>query len=46
MDDFDTTDFLTDRHGKEVSPVSVFPSSRLQLIIKVDPEDERNITDL
>ncbi|WVQ66915.1 uncharacterized protein L199_005106 [Kwoniella botswanensis] len=29
MDDFDTTDFLTDRHGKEV-----------------DPEDERNITDL
>ncbi|WRT70147.1 uncharacterized protein IL334_007141 [Kwoniella shivajii] len=29
MDDFDTTDFLTDRHGKQV-----------------DPEDERNITDL
>ncbi|WVR07615.1 hypothetical protein IAU60_004657 [Kwoniella sp. DSM 27419] len=29
MGDFDTTDFLTDRHGKEV-----------------DPEDERNITDL
>ncbi|WWC91819.1 uncharacterized protein L201_006766 [Kwoniella dendrophila CBS 6074] len=29
MDDFDTTDFLTDRHGQEV-----------------DPEDERNITDL
>ncbi|WVQ75149.1 hypothetical protein IAR50_004758 [Cryptococcus sp. DSM 104548] len=29
LDDFDTTDFLTDRHGKEV-----------------DPEDEKNITDL
>ncbi|WWC64496.1 uncharacterized protein I303_107106 [Kwoniella dejecticola CBS 10117] len=29
MDDFDTTDFLTDRHGQDV-----------------DPEDERNITDL
>lgn len=30
LDDFDTTDFLTDRHGTDA----------------VDPEDERNVTDL